>query len=167
MIRFERVSKRYGEGHDALREISFEIECDDLVFLTGHSGAGKSTLMRLIMLMDRPTRGKVEIDGRDLATVTNRQVPAHRERPARQPGHQRPLSAAAQCIAELAARIGGNRNVGKIVQMRIYQSPCRFQGPRKERGQRAGSRHQLDVIRRHQQPGSFDPGAQAGWVQKR
>ncbi|KZX55990.1 cell division ATP-binding protein FtsE [Halioglobus sp. HI00S01] len=78
MITFERVSKRYEEGHDALKEVSFQIERDDLMFLTGHSGAGKSTLMRLIMLMDRATRGKVLIDGRDLASVPSRGVPAHR-----------------------------------------------------------------------------------------
>ncbi|MCP4212990.1 MAG: ATP-binding cassette domain-containing protein, partial [Halieaceae bacterium] len=48
MITFDRVSKRFGEGHDALREVSFEITRDELVFLTGHSGAGKSTLLRLI-----------------------------------------------------------------------------------------------------------------------
>ena len=78
MISFERVSKRYEEGHDALREVSFEIAKDDLVFLTGHSGAGKSTLMRLIMLMDRASRGKVIIDGVDLASVPNRNIPAHR-----------------------------------------------------------------------------------------
>jgi cell division transport system ATP-binding protein len=78
MISFERVTKRYEEGHDALREVSFHIARDDLVFLTGHSGAGKSTLMRLIMLMDRPTRGKVLIDDRDLARVSKRGIPAHR-----------------------------------------------------------------------------------------
>lgn len=78
MITFDRVSKRYDEGHDALREVSFTIERDDLVFLTGHSGAGKSTLMRLIMLMDRPTRGKVVIDGQDLASVGKRGIPGHR-----------------------------------------------------------------------------------------
>lgn len=78
MISFERVSKRYAEGHDALREVSFDIARDDLVFLTGHSGAGKSTLMRLIMLMDRATRGVVSVDGTDLARVSNRSIPAHR-----------------------------------------------------------------------------------------
>ena len=41
MISFERVSKRYDEGHDALREISIEIAQDELVFLTGHSGPVK------------------------------------------------------------------------------------------------------------------------------
>ena len=78
MINFERVSKRYAEGHDALREVSFDSARDDLVFLTGHSGAGKSTLMRLIMLMDRATRGTVSIDGMNLARVSNRNIPAHR-----------------------------------------------------------------------------------------
>ncbi|MGB1139789.1 MAG: cell division ATP-binding protein FtsE [Halioglobus sp.] len=78
MITFERVTKRYDEGHDALREVSLQIERDELVFLTGHSGAGKSTLMRLIMLMDRPTRGRVSVDGRDLAGVGSRGIPGHR-----------------------------------------------------------------------------------------
>lgn len=78
MISFDRVSKRYGEGHDALRELSFSIEKDELVFLTGHSGAGKSTLLRLIMLMERPTRGQVEVNGRDLKSLGTRSIPAHR-----------------------------------------------------------------------------------------
>jgi len=72
------VSKRYGEGHDALREVSFAINRDELVFLTGHSGAGKSTLLRLIMLMERPSRGQVSVDGRNLATVGSRGIPQHR-----------------------------------------------------------------------------------------
>ena len=78
MIVFERVSKRYAEGHDALREVSVTIDQDDMVFLTGHSGAGKSTLMRLIMLMERPTRGQVIVDGRNLAKVRRRGIPGHR-----------------------------------------------------------------------------------------
>lgn len=78
MISFERVSKRYAEGHDALREVTVEIDRDELVFLTGHSGAGKSTLLRLIMLMERPSRGRVTVAGRDLAAVGRRGIPAHR-----------------------------------------------------------------------------------------
>lgn len=78
MIRFERVSKRYDEGHDALRDVSFTINKDELVFLTGHSGAGKSTIMRLIMLLERPTRGEVYIDGRNLQAVKRRAIPRHR-----------------------------------------------------------------------------------------
>ena len=78
MIRFDRVSKRYEEGHDALREISFEIGQDELVFLTGHSGAGKSTLLRLIMLMERPSRGEVYVNGQNLTALAARAIPGHR-----------------------------------------------------------------------------------------
>ncbi len=78
MITFDRVGKRYAEGHDALSEVSVEIRRDELVFLTGHSGAGKSTLLRLIMLMERPTRGQVIIDGQNLAAVKARGIPRHR-----------------------------------------------------------------------------------------
>jgi cell division transport system ATP-binding protein len=78
MITFERVSKRYDEGYDALREISLEIRQDELVFVTGHSGAGKSTLMRLIMLMERPTRGRVIVNGVNLEQVGTSGIPAHR-----------------------------------------------------------------------------------------
>jgi cell division transport system ATP-binding protein len=78
MIHFDRVSKRYGESRDALREVSFSIDKDELVFLTGHSGAGKSTLLRLIMLMERPTRGQVEVNGNNLKTMGSRAIPGHR-----------------------------------------------------------------------------------------
>ena len=78
MISFDRVSKRYVEGHDALREVSVNIGRDELVFITGHSGAGKTTLLRMIMLMERPTRGQVEVDGQDLAAIGPRGIPRHR-----------------------------------------------------------------------------------------
>lgn len=78
MITFDRVSKRYAEGHEALSEISVEIRQDELVFLTGHSGAGKSTLLRLIMLIERPSRGQVIVDGQNLAKVSARGIPGHR-----------------------------------------------------------------------------------------
>jgi cell division transport system ATP-binding protein len=79
MISFDRVSKRYGTDHDALREVSFDVAPEELVFLTGHSGAGKSTLLRLIMLMERPTRGTVTVDGRDLTQLPRRAIARHRQ----------------------------------------------------------------------------------------
>ena len=78
MITFDRVSKRYPEGHDALREVSFEIADDEMVFLTGHSGAGKSTLLKLVMLMERPSRGQVLVNGQNLKGMSNRRIPALR-----------------------------------------------------------------------------------------
>lgn len=79
MISFDRVSKRYENSHDALREVSFDIAPEELVFLTGHSGAGKSTLLRLIMLMERPSRGRIVVGGQDLTALSRRSIPRHRQ----------------------------------------------------------------------------------------
>ncbi|MCG6861750.1 MAG: cell division ATP-binding protein FtsE [Chromatiaceae bacterium] len=78
MIRFEHVTKRYPQRGDALRDLSFELEAGEMVFLTGHSGAGKSTLLRLIGLIERPTRGQVLVNGRNLGSLPKRKIPQYR-----------------------------------------------------------------------------------------
>ena len=75
MIKFDRVSKRYPNGKDALRRINFELPAGQLTFLTGHSGAGKSTLLKLIMMIERPTQGQVFVEGQNLNGFSTRQVP--------------------------------------------------------------------------------------------
>lgn len=75
MIRFDNVSKRYSEGHDALVNVNFELSAGEMAFLTGHSGAGKSTLLKLIMLIERSSRGQVLIGNRVLDQVTRSQIP--------------------------------------------------------------------------------------------
>ena len=54
MIVFDRVSKRYPNGREALVNVSFNIHNGEMVFLTGRSGAGKSTVLKLIALLERP-----------------------------------------------------------------------------------------------------------------
>jgi cell division transport system ATP-binding protein len=78
MIRFDNVTKRYPGGHDALKAVSFEIAAGEFVFLTGHSGAGKSTVLKLISVQERPTRGTVLLDGRNVGQVKARAIPAVR-----------------------------------------------------------------------------------------
>lgn len=73
MIEFQQVSKRYTQ-QTALDEVSFSLSSGEMAFLTGHSGAGKSTLLKLIMLMERPSSGKVLIDTEDLSTLRNRHI---------------------------------------------------------------------------------------------
>ena len=80
MIQFDRVSKRYEGGFEALTDVSFQVAPGEMIFLTGHSGAGKSTLMKLIALLERASRGHVIIDGRNLAGVKRRGIPAHRRK---------------------------------------------------------------------------------------
>ena len=78
MIRFDRVFKRYPNGREALSEFSFELATGDMCFLTGHSGAGKSTVLRLIALLERPTRGQVVVNGRNTGTLRRGAIPAFR-----------------------------------------------------------------------------------------
>jgi len=75
MIKFEQVSKTYPGGFQALNNVSFHLEPGEMAFLTGHSGAGKSTLLKLISMMERPTAGRVMINGHDLKRINSRQVP--------------------------------------------------------------------------------------------
>ena len=75
MIKFDRVSKRYPNGNDALRRVGFELPAGQLTFLTGHSGAGKSTLLKLIMMIERPTQGHVYVEGQNLNALGSRHIP--------------------------------------------------------------------------------------------
>ncbi|MFE8070163.1 cell division ATP-binding protein FtsE [Marinobacteraceae bacterium S3BR75-40.1] len=75
MIRFEQVSKRYGSSHEALKHVDFHLERGEMAFLTGHSGAGKSTLLKLIMLMERPSQGRILLGGQHLDRIPRRQIP--------------------------------------------------------------------------------------------
>ena len=74
MIKFEQVSKTYAGGQQALRKVNFHIEPGEMAFLTGHSGAGKSTILKLISIMERPTVGRVLINGHDLGTIERKQI---------------------------------------------------------------------------------------------
>ncbi|MEY3712722.1 MAG: hypothetical protein RL321_342 [Pseudomonadota bacterium] len=80
MIRFERVSKRYPNGREALREVTLQIGAGEFVFLTGRSGAGKSSILKLISLLERPTRGTVVVNGQDTGELPSRAIPAFRRR---------------------------------------------------------------------------------------
>jgi len=80
MIAFDRVTKRYPNGRDALSDVSFNIHNGEMVFLTGRSGAGKSTVLKLIALLERPTRGAVLVNGRGTQSLKPRHVAAFRRR---------------------------------------------------------------------------------------
>ncbi len=75
MIEFERVTKRYADHSVALHDVSFALERGEMAFLTGHSGAGKSTLLKLIMLMERPSSGRVQVGGQPLDRTPRRRIP--------------------------------------------------------------------------------------------
>ena len=75
MISFTQVYKRYANGYEALKNVSFTITEGEMVFLTGHSGAGKSTLLKLIAAIERPTSGSVIIKGQNIGSIKPGAVP--------------------------------------------------------------------------------------------
>lgn len=78
MIQLQHVSKAYGDGtahpHHALRDVDLAIEDGDVFGIIGQSGAGKSTLVRCINLLERPTEGRVVIDGDDVTDYAGKQL---------------------------------------------------------------------------------------------
>ena len=76
MIDFEHVSKQYKHNaKPALEDVNFHVDDGEFVFLLGHSGAGKSTLLKLILREETPTEGKVFVNGRDLSSIRQREIP--------------------------------------------------------------------------------------------
>jgi cell division transport system ATP-binding protein len=76
MIWLASVTKRYPSGgRPALSDISLRIGDGEFVFLVGPSGSGKSTLLRLLLREERASSGLVQVAGRDVARLPDRQVP--------------------------------------------------------------------------------------------
>ena len=77
MIEIQNLSKTFpvsGGTVEALKDISLTIPDGEIYGIIGMSGAGKSTLVRCINMLERPTSGKVIIDGKDLGSLTQAQL---------------------------------------------------------------------------------------------
>jgi D-methionine transport system ATP-binding protein len=82
LIRIEGVSRVFGQGGQqthALRDISLQVARGDIFGIAGRSGAGKSTLLRMMNLLERPDSGTVEVGGRDLTALPERELRAARQ----------------------------------------------------------------------------------------
>ena len=75
-IRLENVSFAYGDGANAIEDVSLDIPAGKMVALVGASGAGKSTLMNLLPRLYEPSSGRIFIDGEDISKVTLRSLRA-------------------------------------------------------------------------------------------
>ncbi len=75
MIEMENVYKKYPNGIVAANGIDIKIKQGDFVYVVGPSGAGKSTFIKMMYREEKPTSGKITINGIDLATLKNKKVP--------------------------------------------------------------------------------------------
>ena len=83
ILRVENLTKVYGKGENEVRAvdgISFSVEKGEFLAIVGASGSGKSTLLHLLGGVDRPTSGKVFIDGKDIYTLNDENLAIFRRR---------------------------------------------------------------------------------------
>ena len=78
MITLAAVTRSYGQGADALLDVSLVVDKGEFVCLAGASGAGKSTLLRLLLREEVASSGQVLVNGTDLATLTGDARQAYR-----------------------------------------------------------------------------------------
>lgn len=75
MITFQQVHKQYTIGSPALENVTLSIPTGDFVSVVGQSGAGKSTLLKLLSAEEKPSQGKIVIDGWDITRIKKWQIP--------------------------------------------------------------------------------------------
>jgi cell division transport system ATP-binding protein len=80
MIKFEDVVKKYPKKSLALNGVNIEINSGEFVFIIGPSGAGKSTLLKMVIREERPSEGKVFVNGIDVARLPARKLPQLRRK---------------------------------------------------------------------------------------
>ena len=74
LITFENVGLRYGLDSEVLKDINFQVNAGDFIFLSGESGAGKSSLLSLINLSMLPSRGFLSVINKDVQTTSDKDV---------------------------------------------------------------------------------------------
>ena len=81
IVRFEDVVKVYGQGdgqQTAVDHVSFTIDRGEFAVILGQSGAGKSTVLNMLGGMDRPTSGKITVNGRELSALSDKELSRYR-----------------------------------------------------------------------------------------
>lgn len=81
MLEVSHLNKTYGEGITkvkALQDVSFSVKKGEFLLIVGSSGSGKSTLLNMIGLLDRPTSGKVYVDGVDTTKLNDNKISSFR-----------------------------------------------------------------------------------------
>ena len=80
MIVFDKVTKVYSDGTTALNEVSLTIEPKEFVSIVGHSGSGKTTLVKMLLVEERPTSGKIFYESLDVNKLSKHEIHHYRRK---------------------------------------------------------------------------------------
>ena len=80
MIEMKNTSKIYENGAKGLHNVNITIEDGEFVFIVGSSGSGKSSFVRLLLKEIEPTNGKIIVNGKDISTISRKDMPYYRRK---------------------------------------------------------------------------------------
>lgn len=83
LLSVQNLSKVYssrlgGNQVTALSDVTFSVECGEYVAIMGESGSGKTTLLNILAALDKPTNGTVDLDGKLLSNISEKEIAAFR-----------------------------------------------------------------------------------------
>ena len=146
MLKVSDVSKEFARGDRkvvALSRVSFEIGAGQFASIVGKSGSGKSTLLSLLGALDKPTAGRIEVDGQDITAVRDRALTTYRR-------------------AKIGFVFQGYNLVPNLTALQNVMLPMELAGVgRRERGERARDlldKVGLDGAKQDRRPGRLSGG---------
>ena len=80
MIRLQNICKRYPESGEVLSQINLNLAEGEMCFLTGPSGSGKSSLLKIIALIEQPSRGQLYFDEKNVTSINKTRVANYRKK---------------------------------------------------------------------------------------